>query len=81
MESKLQTYFQQEEPHLGNQYLEDFALTSILKRILPKPIFNEIEPDLIRFGERCSSGGDILKYGRETALNPPRLIHYNAFGR
>lgn len=81
MNSKLQSYFQQDEPHLGNQYLEDFALTSYLKRVLPKSILNEIESDLVRFGERCSSGGDILKYGRETDLNPPRLIHYNAFGR
>ena len=46
------TYFQQEEPRLGNQYLEDSALVSILKVKVPKEILDQVEPDFIQFGDR-----------------------------
>lgn len=81
MQSKFGQYYQQEEPRLGNQYLEDSSLVAILKRLFPSQILSQIEPDLIKFGERVSASGDIIKYGRDSERNPPQLIHYNAWGR
>jgi len=81
MHSQLQNYFQQEEPHLGNQYLEDSALRAYLLRVVPQAILKKLEPDYTRFGERVTSTGDIIHYGRECEKNPPRLTQYNAFGR
>lgn len=39
-------------PRLGNQYVEDTALRDLLRRITPEKTLNEIEPDLIRLGDR-----------------------------
>ena len=49
MDSK---YFTIDSPKLGNQYLEDNVIRDILNRYVPKEIVSEIEPDLIRFGDR-----------------------------
>lgn len=57
-------YFIQEPPHLGNQYLEDTALRDILRRLIPSNSLEQIEPDLIRFGDRILR--DVLEYGRES---------------
>lgn len=57
-------YFVQEPPHLGNQYLEDSALRDILHRLIPRETLSQVEPDLIRFGDRVLK--DILEYGRES---------------
>ncbi|KAN0008587.1 hypothetical protein ACTFIU_009311 [Dictyostelium citrinum] len=72
-------YFQQQSPHLGNQYLEDSQLIRALQRALPAQILKEIEGDLIQFGDRVVK--DILEYGRASENNPPKLIQYDAWGK
>jgi hypothetical protein len=52
MGEPLHNYFVQDSPRLGNQYLEDEALRDALRRLVPKQILTQIEPDLIRFGDR-----------------------------
>ena len=81
MYSRQGAYFQQEEPRLGNQYLEDSSLLAIVHRLVPADVLARFEPDLVRFGDRVSTSGDILYHGREAELNPPQLVHYNAYGR
>eukprot|EP01122_Echinamoeba_exundans_P013982 TRINITY_DN622_c0_g1_i8.p1 TRINITY_DN622_c0_g1~~TRINITY_DN622_c0_g1_i8.p1 ORF type:complete len:952 (+),score=155.20 TRINITY_DN622_c0_g1_i8:2977-5832(+) len=79
--SRLADYFQQEEPRLGNQFTEDTGLLSYLRRVVPGSTLAQVEQDLTRFGQRVTSGGDILAYGRQAESYPPKLINYNAFGR
>lgn len=81
MYSRQAAYYQQEEPRLGNQYLEDSSLLALLKRLVPANVLAQFEPDLVKFGDRVSTSGDILYYGRESELNPPKLVTFNAFGR
>eukprot|EP01112_Ceratiomyxa_fruticulosa_P004646 TRINITY_DN15187_c0_g1_i1.p1 TRINITY_DN15187_c0_g1~~TRINITY_DN15187_c0_g1_i1.p1 ORF type:complete len:637 (-),score=127.10 TRINITY_DN15187_c0_g1_i1:20-1813(-) len=70
--------FRQSPPLIGNQYLEDTYLRVLLKRLVPKEIISKIEPDLVNFGERVIN--DVLKYGRESEANPPRLIQVDQWG-
>ncbi|KYQ99945.1 putative acyl-CoA dehydrogenase [Tieghemostelium lacteum] len=72
-------YFQQQAPHLGNQYLDDTYLLETLKRVLPNNIRESIEPDLRRFGDRVVK--DILELGRASENNSPKLIQYDAWGK
>uniref|UniRef100_A0A4W3I6J0 Uncharacterized LOC103184399 n=1 Tax=Callorhinchus milii TaxID=7868 RepID=A0A4W3I6J0_CALMI len=72
------TFFQ-EQPELGNQYLQDALLRSYLRRHLPAEMFSEISRDLERFGDRLTSEIDAL--GRECELNPPSLQHFDAWGK
>jgi hypothetical protein len=81
MFSRQGAYFQQEEPRLGNQYLEDSALVALVRRLVPANVLAKFEDDLIRFGDRVSPSGDILYHGRESEYNPPKLVHFNAYGR
>jgi len=76
MESK---YFVQESPKLGNQYLEDTALRELIQRVLPEDIKLKIEQDLIRFGSRILE--DISYFGKQSELNPPQLVQYDAWGK
>jgi len=71
--------FLQEEPTLHNQYLSDSLLQSYLKRVIPKEILHEIEPDLVRFGERVAT--DVYELSLDCERNPPSLVQYNAWGR
>ena len=51
--------YSQEGPHLGNQYIEDMALTNYLPHFLNKDTKVEqrirMENDLIRFGAKVAS--------------------------
>ncbi len=51
--------YSQEGPHLGNQYVEDIALTNYLPHFLSKETRVEqrirMENDLIRFGAKVAS--------------------------
>ncbi|XP_075069286.1 acyl-CoA dehydrogenase family member 11-like [Mixophyes fleayi] len=71
--------FFQEQPKLGNQYLEDALLQSYLRRHLPPRVLEEVSQDLERFGHRLVEEIDSL--GRECELNPPQLQQYDAWGR
>ncbi|XP_066459876.1 acyl-CoA dehydrogenase family member 11-like [Eleutherodactylus coqui] len=71
--------FFQDQPRLGNQFLEDSLLQGYLKRHLPPVVLEEASQDLERFGRRLVDEIDSL--GRECELNPPHLQHYDAWGR
>lgn len=73
------TSFFQDPPVLGNQYTTDSALQSVLKRLLPVGTLAEIEPDLIRFGQRVV--GDIVPWAEDAELHQPRLVQFDPWGR
>ncbi|XP_019362282.1 PREDICTED: acyl-CoA dehydrogenase family member 11-like isoform X1 [Gavialis gangeticus] len=72
------TFFQ-EQPKIGNPYLEDAFLQGYLKAHLPSKVLEEVSLDLERFGARVVAEIDSL--GRECELNPPALQQYNAWGQ
>nr|MDQ3805480.1 acyl-CoA dehydrogenase [Acidobacteriota bacterium] len=51
--------FQQEPPALGNQYADDRALRSYLRRALPAEVLREIEPSLRHLG--ALAGGELYR--------------------
>ncbi len=57
----LEDGFHQDPPRLGNQFLEDTALREALQRLMPAQVYQSIEPDMIRFGDRVL--GDVTKWG------------------
>ncbi|XP_069817569.1 acyl-CoA dehydrogenase family member 11-like isoform X2 [Dendropsophus ebraccatus] len=71
------TFFQ-DQPRLGNPFLEDSLLQGYLKRHLPPVVLEEAKQNLERFGKRIVDEIDSL--GRECELNPPHLQHYDAWG-
>ncbi|MGH7717479.1 MAG: acyl-CoA dehydrogenase family protein [Gemmatimonadaceae bacterium] len=71
--------FFQTAPALRNQYLEDRALCSLLRRLLPPAVLAQIEDDLTRLGERAVT--DILAAGRQAEDQPPRHVPYDAWGQ
>uniref|UniRef100_A0A8C5DLY2 Acyl-CoA dehydrogenase family member 11-like n=1 Tax=Gouania willdenowi TaxID=441366 RepID=A0A8C5DLY2_GOUWI len=68
--------FFQERPVLKNPFVEDALLRGYLRRHLPN---QEIFSDLAAFGERLVS--EVDEWGRECELNPPRLVHFDPWGR
>ncbi|XP_032630181.1 acyl-CoA dehydrogenase family member 11-like isoform X4 [Chelonoidis abingdonii] len=76
--TEIGTFFQ-EQPRIGNQYLEDAFLQRYLKTHLPSQVLEKVSLDLERFGARVTAEIDSL--GRECELNPPALLHYDAWGR
>lgn len=73
------TSFFQDPPVLGNQYTTDGALRSVLRRLLPAATLAEVEPDLVRFGQRVV--GDVLPWAEDAERNPPRLVQFDPWGR
>ncbi|KAM4576959.1 acyl-CoA dehydrogenase family member 11 isoform 1-T2 [Odontesthes bonariensis] len=68
--------FFQERPVLKNPFLEDALLRAYLRRHLPqKAVFS----DLRAFGERVAK--EVDGWGRECEANPPRLVHFDPWGR
>ncbi|CAM2103403.1 unnamed protein product [Caretta caretta] len=76
--TEIGTFFQ-EQPRIGNQYLEDAFLQRYLKTRLPPQVLEKVSLDLERFGARVAAEIDAL--GHECELNPPALQHYDAWGR
>ncbi|MFL6282426.1 MAG: acyl-CoA dehydrogenase family protein [Pyrinomonadaceae bacterium] len=70
--------FRQEPPRLGNQYEDDRALRSYLKRQLPPEVLRDVEPSLAELGEMA--GGELYRMQLEDRLNEPRLIQWDAWG-
>ncbi|XP_015672936.1 acyl-CoA dehydrogenase family member 11-like [Protobothrops mucrosquamatus] len=68
-----------EAPRIGNPYLEDPLLQAYLRAHLPAQVFAEVNIDLERFGDHLRDEIDFL--GRECELNPPRLLHFDAWGQ
>ncbi|XP_042334936.1 acyl-CoA dehydrogenase family member 11-like isoform X3 [Sceloporus undulatus] len=69
----------QEQPQIGNPYLEDALLRGYLKSHLPAQVFAEVNPDLERFGALVKDEIDPL--GRECESQPPWLLQFDAWGR
>ena len=70
--------FRQEPPQLGNQYEDDRALRSYLKRQLPREVLSEVEPALAELGELA--GGELYRLQLEDRLNEPSLTQWDAWG-
>jgi alkylation response protein AidB-like acyl-CoA dehydrogenase len=70
--------FRQEPPQLGNQYVQDRALRSYLKRVLPPDVHGEVEPSLQEMGELA--GGELYRMQLADRLNEPRLTQWDAWG-
>jgi alkylation response protein AidB-like acyl-CoA dehydrogenase len=71
--------FFQDAPALGNQYLADAALRALLRRALPPDVLADVEPGLVRLGERAVT--DIRAAGEAAEDQPPRHVPYDAWGR
>jgi len=71
--------FFQDPPQLGNQYTDDSLLRSHLRRLLPVEVLGDVEPDLIRFGQRVVEDIPLLAADAET--HPPRLVPFDPWGR
>ncbi|XP_053225326.1 acyl-CoA dehydrogenase family member 11-like isoform X2 [Podarcis raffonei] len=71
--------FCQEQPRIGNPYLEDAFLQDYLKSQLPAEVFADESLDLEQFGARVKDEIDLL--GRECEINPPQLKQFDAWGR
>lgn len=70
--------FVQAPPQLGNQYEEDHFLRSYLRRVLPRDIFEAIEPELREMGR--SAGDELYRLQLEDRLNEPQLTQWDAWG-
>jgi alkylation response protein AidB-like acyl-CoA dehydrogenase len=70
--------FRQEPPRLGNQYAEDRALRSYLKRTLPPDVLRDVGPSLEELGGLA--GGELYRMQLEDRLNEPRLTQWDAWG-
>ncbi|KZT23442.1 hypothetical protein NEOLEDRAFT_1157320 [Neolentinus lepideus HHB14362 ss-1] len=69
--------FQQTPYTEGNPYAADPALPSLLRRLFPRSILEEIEPDLRRFGDEILT---TVRSIRERAASP-QLTQYDHWGR
>ena len=70
--------FTQQPPQLGNQYADDRALRSYLRRALPPEVLREVEPSLLDLGGLA--GGELYRMQLEDRLNEPRLVQWDAWG-
>lgn len=48
--------FFQDPPRIGNQFVEDSYLQSLLQRLLGPDVFAQVQPDLTRFGQSQDKG-------------------------
>jgi len=70
--------FQQQPPALGNQWVDDAALRSYLRRALPAEVLADVEPELREMGEL--SGGRLYDLQLADRLNEPRLTPWSPWG-
>jgi acyl-CoA dehydrogenase len=68
----------QEPPRLGNQYDDDSALRSYLRRALPPEVLAAIESELREMG--ALSGGRLYELQLADRLNEPRLTQWSPWG-
>ncbi|HEX5723989.1 MAG TPA: acyl-CoA dehydrogenase family protein [Longimicrobiaceae bacterium] len=69
--------FIQRPPALGNQYDEDRALRSLLRRLLPPGVLDEVEPSLREMGRLAA---DLYPKQLADRLNEPVLTQWSAWG-
>ena len=72
------TSFNQPPPSLGNQYVDDVALRSLLRRILPAEVRESIESELHEMGELA--GGELYELSLRDRLNEPTLTQWSPWG-
>ncbi len=65
-------------PELRNQYDDDNALRSYLKRVLPAEVLGKIEPELRELGELAA--GNLYQMQLADRLNEPKHIAFDAWG-
>src|SRR5690606_2522172 len=70
--------FIQPAPTLGNQYDEDRVLRSLVRRLLPPEILDEIQPELRELGGL--SGGELYRMQLDDRMSEPRLTQWTAWG-
>src|SRR5829696_757336 len=71
--------FFQSPPTLGNQYDDDPALRSYLRRALPAGVLADVEGDYRRMG--ALAAGEWLALDAAAEAEPPRHVPYDAWGR
>lgn len=72
------TAFFQDQPQLGNQYLDDGVLQDLLRHHLPPDVFDAIELDLIAMGE--SVAGPLLELAAQAEREEPRHVPFDPWG-
>ncbi|HLM55840.1 MAG TPA: acyl-CoA dehydrogenase family protein [Pyrinomonadaceae bacterium] len=70
--------FRQSPPELKNQYADDRALRSYLRRAMPPDVLREVEPELDELGGLA--GGELYRAQLADRLNEPRLVQWDAWG-
>jgi alkylation response protein AidB-like acyl-CoA dehydrogenase len=71
--------FFQEPPRLRNTYRSDVVLHEYLERLLPADVLAQVAPQLDQMGE--AAAGELARLTEEAEANPPRLVHYDPWGR
>ncbi len=70
--------FFQTPPVLGNQYLDDRVLQSVLRRRIPATALAAITPELERMGARAV--GDLAVIAATGRGDEPELVQWDAWG-
>lgn len=70
--------FRQSPPELKNQLEDDHALSSLLARLLPKDVHEEVAPELREMGELAS--GELYRMQLADREHEPKLIPWDAWG-
>ncbi len=71
--------FVQDEPHHENPFSGDAFLIRALRRLMPNEVYSDVEPDLVRFGDRVRT--DVWSLGRQCEAEPPFLTKIDAWGK
>jgi alkylation response protein AidB-like acyl-CoA dehydrogenase len=70
--------FIQAPPRLANQFIADAFLRSYLRRVLPVPMLQEIEPELTELGRLAA--GELYELQLADRANEPQLVQWDAWG-
>ncbi|KAF9096899.1 hypothetical protein BGX29_000356 [Mortierella sp. GBA35] len=73
------TGFKQDVPEIQNAFLEDPVMVSVLERLLPSDVLQEITPDLVQISEWSMTEGAALLDRMEE--DQPRLRQYDSWCR
>ncbi|KAJ3328072.1 hypothetical protein HDU76_010629 [Blyttiomyces sp. JEL0837] len=72
--------FLQDPPQLQNQFDDDVVLQTVLKKIVPQAVLDDVVADLRRFGGKVVSS-EVMGYCADAMSNLPRLEQYDAWGK
>ncbi|KAI9231373.1 MAG: hypothetical protein BYD32DRAFT_430992 [Podila humilis] len=71
--------FKQDVPEVQNTFLEDPVMVSVLERLLPSKVLQEISPDLVQICEWANTEGAALTERMEA--DQPKLRQYDSWCR